>query len=178
MTTQREAIEAFVATMDKYTYLQPVVAEAIGAAQTDLNTWRSRELLRTGWRKEGGRIVYTGRGLLLAGLMNEWAWLFDPSRARFLSEQFIDVLVPSDDYDVNLKTLLSYTVITEFNKGPDRRPEHQSEINKWEQLNLALTPHSTPKTISCDRRIIAFNVGKLCREWAMKAQALLNHPGL
>lgn len=81
MTEDHQAeLASFFSNLDKHAYSQPLVADTIGAGQIELNEMRRSGLLSDGWHKNG-RVTYTGRGLLLAGVMMELAWLMRPREA-------------------------------------------------------------------------------------------------
>jgi len=77
----QEHLKDFFASIDRLEYSQPIVADTIGASLADLNQYRKRGLiLESGW-EYAGRVSYTGRALLFAGVVNELAWSIGPKRA-------------------------------------------------------------------------------------------------
>lgn len=79
----------FYAKFDCVVFPQPQVARIIQASQTDLNVWRKRGHLRIGWSKNG-RVAYSGRGVVHAGIMNSLAWAVTPEVAGRLSQNLLN----------------------------------------------------------------------------------------
>ena len=118
----REEIGAFFERLDDCVFAQPLVADTIGASQIELNEMRRSELLTEGWHKNG-RVHYTGRGLLLAGVMMELAWLMRPREAAAHAQAFtewFDQCAEAKDKDWD--TRICHIPQPVLAKGSDNKP--------------------------------------------------------
>lgn len=77
----RELVKEFFASLDDLQYPQPIVGDAIVCPQTDLNLWRKREMIPADMWEKNGRVTFTGKGLIFAGIFNDLAWTLGPTRA-------------------------------------------------------------------------------------------------
>lgn len=80
----------FFAYFDHLRYPQPVVAETINARLEDLNQYRKRGLIMNSEWKYDGRVEYTGRGLIFAGIVAELAGAIGPKLASRVAEDLIN----------------------------------------------------------------------------------------
>lgn len=156
-----ELVLAFVANFDRYDFAQPVVAEAIGANMTDLNTWRSRGFVTLGV-DEGSRIYYTGRGLIHAGIVNELAAHFGPKRAAFFSQQLVN--------EVSKYALGSPgDRIIDFQR-PINVDGSPSEISS--DMHLVMRAYEDFKAGDLSRTRLYFPIDRLVDQWMVMAQMI------
>ena len=156
--TKDELLADFRVTFDSFVYPQPLVAKVIGAAQTDLNTWRSRGFVGIGV-DEGTRVTYTGRGLIHAGIVNELAIFFGPKRAAQLSEQLMGHV---EAY----RNPLSGPWVIRFDRSfnTDGTPaSHEREL-------VMSMGHSDSFVFDADRTTLTFPIDRLVEGWTIMAR--------
>lgn len=87
----------FIEQMHHFRYPQTVVCDTVGAALSDLNEWRRREILPADGYEKKGRVIYTGAMLLRAGILAELAPIIGPTEAG----RFADVFLSSLPFDMD-----------------------------------------------------------------------------
>ena len=169
----REEIGAFFERLDDCVFAQPLVADTIGASQIELNEMRRSELLTEGWHKNG-RVHYTGRGLLLAGVMMELAWLMRPREAAAHAQAFtewFDQCAEAKDKDWD--TRICHIPQPVLAKGSDNKPRliepgTVDENPLGRRIFFGYEADFKAQPIP-NRAVVVLPVGKLVREWAIGA---------
>lgn len=157
--TDDAALAALFGNFRTLAYPQPLVAEVTGASLSDLNTWRKRGLLRESEWEYSGRVKLTGRGLLLAGLMNEMAWAVGPQLAadtawRVLTRQRWDHLPD---------------VILTLHAGAPSGSDDPTDAVPMFGFQSDTSFREAPLSGS----VVAVPLGRLARLWAAEAQRRL-----
>ena len=160
--TKEALLSEFRSNFDRLVFPQPLVADVIGAAQQDLNTWRSRELIKLGVQKDT-RVAYTGRGLIHAGIINELAVFMDPKRAAYFSAELINTV---DGFRDDLFA----TNLIEFHRsyGHDGNPAAHGR-----ELFMSIAPEAMVFELDRNRAQLLMPLRDLMKRWAIASQIKL-----
>jgi hypothetical protein len=177
MTTETQRwIKEFLAHTGDFYFPQPVVADAIKIKQTTLNTWRKDNVLWQGGWKKNGRIKYTADGLIAAGLMAEFSWLFGPTlAARFVDERMFWIRGLRDDQEMSFLNEVAYsfrptpghTTISIGSISVER--EHSDEP----YLIRSTEDEFSKRDLFQSSRVI-FPIGRLVQTWALRTLSIMD----
>lgn len=100
MTDPLDLVSKFKENMDSLVYPQSVVGGAISASAVTLNSWRRDDIiLPFSWERKG-QVMFSGRGVLHTAIINDLAWAIGPTRAKAISDAFLDKL---DNFDTEYR---------------------------------------------------------------------------
>ncbi|QEW18990.1 hypothetical protein LA6_001169 [Marinibacterium anthonyi] len=169
----REELYSFFGHLDDYAFAQPLVADTIGASQLELNDMRRAELLTEGWHKNG-RVHYTGRGLLLAGVMMELAWLMRPREAAAHAQAFTNWFDQcAKGLEENWDARICHIPQPVLEKNSENLPRLIEQGTREENplgrriifsYEADYRQHPLP-----NHAVVVLPVGKLVRQWAIGA---------
>jgi hypothetical protein len=162
--TKDELLSDFRKSFDVLAFPQPLVAKVIGATQKDLNTWRGRGQVRIGAEGEG-RIRYTGRGLIHAGIVNELAHFVDPTRAAAFSDDLINHV---SQFGANA----TGKWVIFFNRPYDA---DGSPAGEGRELVMSMLPADAAENTSRHHAQMTLPIGDLMEGWAIMAQMMTAH---
>lgn len=87
---QKPVIADFFRNIDELKYPQPLVCETLICSESDLNIWRSRDLVPTAYWSKNGRVTFNGRGLIFVGFFRKLNWVLGPKRTSETAEVLME----------------------------------------------------------------------------------------
>lgn len=173
----KQWIRDFLESTGEYRYPQPVVAEAINEKQTSLNTWRKDKVLwGDGWEKDG-RIMYTGTGVIAAGMMAEFSWHFGPKKAAGLvSERINWIMALRDDTELNFLNEVVYSPRV----GPSSvtvSVGNTKTVHEYDGSEAFLLSSTLDDIAARDMRqgsVVVFPIGALVAKWALRTLSIMD----
>ncbi|MDM8167142.1 hypothetical protein [Roseovarius sp.] len=170
-------VRDFLDDDQSYKYPQPVVAEAINEKQTSLNTWRKDGVLWGGGWEKNGRLMYTGSGVIAAGMMTEFAWHFGPKKAAELVSGRINWIMDlKEDTELRFLDEVAFSTRTGLIRVRTSVGDHSS-VREYDDTDGFLS-HSTLREVAerdmKQGSIVIFPLGALVAKWALRTLSIMD----
>ncbi len=170
MTTDKgkSLVDEFLGTLHRLTYSQPIVAKTVGASEVNLTNWRSRrEPLLKAWTKDGGRIFYTGLGLIEAGLLNELNKVFGlPAKSSFIAKNLALMYT-----EKSLRNPDDEFIITFLPYDEDDNTAAANDVSGWREVGFSSVEwRSQDFTVSAHHPEVVVPITSMIVKWAMIAR--------